>query len=122
MVYSHDLEYTNDNTDSRDYDDYDIDAPVQEIQANAQNRMLRPKSQARPRKDQPQRTRMPFNRWSKLSTEEREIWDKLDEAANATILGTPKTGSLPSGSTGSTRRVNLHEISAYDFIQANMHP
>ena len=60
LVYSHDFEYTNDDADSRDYDNYDIDAPVCEIQANAHNRMSRPKAAGRPSKEPTQRVRVPF--------------------------------------------------------------
>ena len=112
-VYAHDIDDTYNNVE-----DYDIDASVTEIQANAHNRMSRFKTN-KSRNDQPaQRTRMPFDRWAKLSTDDRATWDKLDDSAKATILGTPMSSSANSTST---RTVNLHDISAYDFIQANVH-
>ena len=117
LVNVHEAGDTYDDVDTYDQDWYDIDVSVREIQANAHNRMSRPKT---PRKEQPQRTRMPFDRWSKLSANDRTLWDQLDETAKAVILGT--TVATPS-STGGTvkRRTNLHEISAYDFLQANIH-
>ena len=73
-----------------------------------------------------------------LDTESKAIWDRLDDKAKSIILGytkldTPRPG-FPSNrvpfekppTDRPTRppfkaQVNLHEISAYDFLQANMH-
>ena len=63
LVYSHDFEYINDDTDLPDYDDYDIDVNISDIQANVHNRTPRTRHAGRPpRKEQPQRARMPFDR------------------------------------------------------------
>ena len=51
-----------------------------------------------------------------LDDSSRQLWDKLDDKNTAIFLGLSK-----SDSGASTRRVNLHEVSAYDFIQAYVH-
>ena len=125
QVFANDVSNAFDDGGQYDYDpeeSYDIDAPVYEIQANAHNRMAprsRPNGSRPPRSgqqgSQDQRTRMPFDRWSKLSAEERALWDQLSEAAKTTILGATVTKDTTK------RHTNLHEISAYDYLQANIH-
>ena len=114
LVYAHDF---GNDVDSTNIAEYDIDIPVHEIQANVHNRMSRFKKPGGPHKEQPQRVRMPFDRWAKLSANDRAVWDQLDETAKATILGT----SMPTTGPPTKRGTNLHEISAYDFLQANIH-
>jgi hypothetical protein len=53
----------------------------------------------------------------------QDIMQALDPAYKATkviILGTPKSGT-PLATSNSTHLVNLHDISAYDFLQAHKH-
>jgi hypothetical protein len=60
---------------------------------------------------------MPIERWTKRTASDRLLWDKLDDIAKATILGTPTMQETSL----SERHVNLNEIRAYDFLQANLH-
>ncbi len=64
---------------------------------------------------------MPFDRWSKLSCDERALWDQLGETAKSTILGSTAPTSEPSSASSIKRHTNLDEISAHDFLQANLH-
>jgi len=70
----------------------------------------------------PQRVRLPFDRWSRLSDDVKKIWDTLDDQAKAIILGSldprPQQPQGPAAHKGSSRRVNLHAISAYDLLHA----
>jgi hypothetical protein len=120
LAYAHDHNDAQDNFDMDDPKDYyGIDVSVHELQAYAHNRMSRPKPN-RSGREHDQRTRMPFDRWSKLSIEERALWDQLGETAKAMILGSsaPKTAQTPASTK---RHMNLHEISAYEYLQANIH-
>jgi len=59
---------------------------------------------------------MTKDKWFKLTPEACQIWDQLDNQAKVVILA-------PSSKNGTHthRKVNLHEISAYDYLLANMH-
>ena len=99
-----------------DEDSYDIDALVTTIQANAHNQCTRPPFK--------QCTHMPHERWLQLSDKHKKKWDLLDESAKATILeisGQTKTESSFNQQDNPIRRVNLHSLSAYDFLQAHIH-
>ena len=120
LAHAHEIGDAQDIFDTDDPSKYGIDISVHELQAHAHNRVTRPRptgNQAGSTGSQAQRTRMPFDRWSKLSTDERALWDQLDETAKATILGP----IAPRPSPTSKRRTNLHEISAYEYLQANVH-
>ena len=56
---------------------------------------------------------MSIQQWHSLQPEARATWDLLSDEAKAIILGLRKDPGK--------RTVNLHNISAYDFLQANMH-
>ena len=100
-----------------DTDPFDIDVPVSTIQAYAHDRWPKPP----PRSSQP-RVRMPRDRWLSLSDKDRSTWDQLDEKAKAIILGSSgDTSSSRTSRDTPMRRVNLHELSAFDFLQANLH-
>jgi hypothetical protein len=66
---------------------------------------------------------------STLVAKSREIWDQLDNRAKFIILGYENNGSGSSSMTSKPgtksapfqRKINLHEISAHDFIQAYSH-
>jgi len=51
--------------------------------------------------------------WHSLQPEAQAIWDLLSDEAKAIILGLCKDPGK--------HMVNLHNISAYDLLQANMH-
>ena len=121
QVFSH--EFQDDYDDCLpDEDPYDIDAPVAIIQANAHDQRLRSMS-----KPTIPRVRMPRDRWFSLSDKDRQLWDQLDDKAKASILGTsvPTTTGAPPFDRrqrdNPTRRTNLHDLSAYEFLQAHFH-
>ena len=120
LAYAHEIGDAQDVFDTDDPEEYGIDVSVHELQAYVHNRTSRPRTNQKG-KEQAQRTRMPFDRWSKLSTNERALWDQLDETAKATILGSTAPTSGPAATRTTKRHTNLHEISAYDYIQANIH-
>ena len=56
---------------------------------------------------------MSSQQWHSLQPETQATWDLLSDEAKAIILGLCKDPGK--------RTVNLHNISAYDFLQANIH-
>jgi hypothetical protein len=62
---------------------------------------------------------MPFSKWSQLSQDAKNIWDELpDETkASSSRLGV----TLHEVLTSFFRNTNLHDISAHDYILANIH-
>ena len=126
QVYQHDMvDYDDDvinNTES-----FDIDTPVDIIQAFASN--FRPRSSSN---GPPDRVRMPKDKWFSLDQKTKELWDQIDDKQKAIILGYMKPGSfIPNNSNNrfpskppllpNRRNVNLHDMSAYDFLQAHIH-
>jgi hypothetical protein len=72
---------------------------------------------------------MPHDKWFNLDAASKEIWGKLDNNAKSIILGyeppkpatsTPFTSFQPP-SSNHQRRVNLHDMPAYDLAQALVH-
>ena len=118
LVYTHDVtDYDQDFDDGEDL--YDIDMSVATLQAHMHDRSSNRSGHG----SSAQPVRMPRERWMKLTQQQKQKWDELDDSAKAVILGTTTKGSSPfnRSSSNQTRRVNLHEVSAYDFLQANMH-
>ena len=84
---------------------------------------------------------MPKDRWMQLPASARSVWDQLDDKAKAVILGLSSSGTSPglkkskqpvrfSSNTkppvqtqqpSLRRRVNLHDISAHDLLEAYSH-
>ena len=126
QVYQHDLveqedyEYINDTTQ------FDIDTPVDTIQAFASNFRPRP-----PRNGMSDRVRMPKDKWFSLDQKTKDLWDQIDDKQKSIILGYEKPTSPPYSSNGKPsnrspfplprRNINLHDMSAYDFLQAHVH-
>jgi hypothetical protein len=114
QVYAHDFfdedidQYQEE--DHHEEETYDIDIPVAILNANLHDRT---KKKMMPSKSFSQRPRMSRDKWFSLTESQREIWDKLDDKAKAIILGISK----PQPQS----HVNLHDISVYDFLQANIH-
>ena len=113
-VYEHYLEGYDGNDSYDDDVSYDIDTSNDVIEAMVTKTHL-PGS------------RMPFSKWSKLSPKEQGIWDMLSDEAKAVILQASTTpnstlsssrGDSKSSSRGKTptQRVNLHDVSAYDYL------
>jgi hypothetical protein len=105
--------------------DYDIDAPVSNILANFMDRQ----KNSQRKHNATSGVRMQRDKWFNLDAKSKTIWDQLDDKAKSTILGY----DLKPSSMGSTnhqgfqkhpslqRQINMHDISAYDFIQACLH-
>ena len=104
---------------------FDIETPVSTLQAYAAM-SHQAKSPYSSKVDQ--KPRMSKEKWYSLSEKERLLWDQFDDKAKSIILGTDVRKSHfdarpQSNFSGSQlkRNANLHEISAYDFLQANLH-
>jgi hypothetical protein len=75
----------------------------------------------------------PKDKWYSHDNKNKEIWDQLDDKSKAIILGYGNTNSynnIPKSNNASYsqpldhfqhRQANLHEMSAYDLLQAFMH-
>jgi hypothetical protein len=100
---------------------YNDDTPLSVILANAmQQRRSRPLT-GRPG----ERVMMPKTRWTLLSSEARTVWDKLSDKDKAIILGQTDDQvpihQRPPDQRPLSRRVNIHDISAIDLLQALIH-
>jgi hypothetical protein len=119
QVFIHD-HYEPNDTDDAD-ETYDIDAPVSLLLANATDRHNKSFN-----KNQPS-VQMPRDRWFNLDQQSKDVWDRLDDKAKSIILGydpnkpKPNTPFTSFKSSNTQRRVNLHEMSAFDFVQAYIH-
>jgi hypothetical protein len=119
--------------DSDDYEHhvkalFDIYCPVSTIQAFAT--IFCPPGTSKPNST---KVRMASNKWFGLDENSRDIWDRLDDKAKSIILGytTPDSSrrtAPPKAVAGKppfkpsfNRQANLHDISAYDFLLADMH-
>ena len=96
-VYEHDLLFAEDLDDEASHD---IDSAVDVIDAHFHDRSAN----------------MPGGRWSRLSKDARMTWDTLSAGDKKIILGIESRAPPPT-----PRKSNLHEITAYDFITANLH-
>ena len=123
QVFAHHLIDHDDDAYAYDESYYDIDVPVSMILANSTEQRYKPyggtgKSNV---------VRMPRDKWINLDPKSKEIWDKLDDKAKSIILGYDNIGTSSSAKPFSKpnksfqRKVNLHEMSAFDFIQAYSH-
>jgi Reverse transcriptase (RNA-dependent DNA polymerase) len=125
-VFTHD-QY--DATESYEVDDsYDIDVPVSSLLANATERYNKKQVKFGNRA-----VHMPRDKWYNLDSKNKEIWDKLDDKAKSIILGYDNTAgtskSPPSHQQSNFKpktsfqrhQANLHELTAYDFLQAFIH-
>jgi hypothetical protein len=124
-VYAHEVE--NDDEDvydtSYEMDLFDIDTPVDTIQAFA--------SKFTPRPSMKDKVRMPKDKWFGIDQKTKDLWDQIDDNYKSVILGytkpsTPppfssKPPSKPSFPTKPLRNINLHEMSAYEFLQVHSH-
>jgi hypothetical protein len=124
QVYLHDInedtntEDTYDTCDETPSEPFDIDTPLETIQAYASN--YRPKPT---RCDNINRVQMPRDRWMNLDDKSKSIWDSIDDKFKNIILGytlpssptpsfTPHRGKPPNTSFNryapKSRKVLLH--------------
>jgi len=117
-VYTHDVQdgefYDAQELDTASELTYNIDTSVDTLQAHAHQQRAQPKSSSvmlgLPT------SRMTRDKWFKLTPEARQIWDQLDDHSKAVILA---PAEWPNSNFKC--KVNLHEISAYDYLLANQH-
>jgi leucyl aminopeptidase (aminopeptidase T) len=112
---------------------YNIDYPNSSLRAFAKKICTKP-----PMSSTAPMFRMSADKWHSLDDESKDIWDFLDEKEKLIILGysndlqsslNPRVSFNGSSSSNRTppykspmkTQANLHDISAYDFILANMH-
>jgi len=121
-VYTHEL---SDFDEEEFHDAYNLDSDITDLQANVHK--MQPKDTRfawgkTPQKSRlpmpstssnPQKPRLSFQQWHSLQPEARMTWDLLSNEAQAIILGLRKDPGKHA--------VNLHNISAFDFLQANFH-
>lgn len=126
QVFTHDFIPIDEDINDEDLDDepYDIDHDLGTLQAYAS---FQPKSG-----NLSQRVRMAKDKWFALDSKSKELWDQLDDKAKSIILGYSKPPIKPPGNykpPGNFQpnprfkpkpKVNLHEISAHEFL-ANIH-
>ena len=125
-IFTHD-QY--DTTESYEVDEsYDIDVPVSSLLANATEHHNKKQVKFGNRA-----VHMPRDKWYNLDSKNKEIWDKLDDKAKSIILGynntvgTNKPSSIHQQSNYKPKtsfqrhQANLHELTAYDFLQAFIH-
>ena len=126
QVYQHDFLENDEDYYNNETQLFDIDTPVDTIQAFASNFRPRP-----PRQGMTDRVRMPKDKWFSLDQKTKDLWDQIDDKQKSIILGYDKPTAPPYASTGKTsnrppfslprRNINLHDMSAYDFLQAHVH-
>jgi hypothetical protein len=78
-----------------------------------------------------EKVHMPKDKWFGLDQHTKDLWDQIDDKYKSAILGYTKSPisppfdnrppSKPPFTTKLRRNVNLHEMSAYDFLQAHVH-
>jgi len=121
-VYVHDL---GDYGDDVFHDAYNLDSDIDDLQANVHKQQPKDSRFAQsgapqntcnstfPAKGNPLKPRLSIQQWHSLQPEACATWDLLSDEAKAIILGLCKDPGK--------RVVNLHNISAYNFLQANLH-
>jgi hypothetical protein len=104
-------------------DPFDIDTPVDTIQAFA--------SKFTPRPGMKEKVRMPKDKWFGIDRKTKDLWDQIDDKYKSVILGytkpstsspfSSKPPSKPFFPTKPRRNINHHEMSAYEFLQVHSH-
>ena len=121
-IYTHDL---GDFEDEVFHDAYNLDSNIGDLQANVHRQQPKDSRFAQSgtlqnsctpmfsAKGNPLKPHLSIQQWHSLQPEARTTWDLLSDEAKAIILGLRKDPGKPV--------VNLHDISAFDFLQANLH-
>jgi hypothetical protein len=122
-VYAHELEHEDADLYDASYekDPFDIHTPIDTIQAFA--------SKFTPRPGMKDKVRMPKDKWFGIDQKTMDLWDQIDHKYKSIILGytnpstsspfSSKPPSRPSFPTKPRRNINLHEMSAYEFLQVH---
>jgi hypothetical protein len=125
QVYAH--EWDHDHADlydvSYEMDPFDIDTPADTIQAFA--------SRFTPCPGMKDKVRMPKDKWFGIDQKTKDLWDQIDDKYKSIILGyTKPSTSSPFSSKPPSKppfpnklrcNINLHEMSADEFLQVNYH-
>jgi hypothetical protein len=72
---------------------------------------------------------MPKDKWFGLDQKTKDLWDQIDDKYKSVILGYTKSSSPSPFRTPSkslfppkqSRGINLHEISAYEYLKVHSH-
>ena len=123
QVFQHDLLEVDDPY-GEGFEPFDIDTPIDTIQAFSTTSSSAPNNKPKINTYTKQRVMMPQEKWYRLNQKQKALWDQLDDTAKSIILGYDKPSSekqFDAGGADKSSMVNLHAISAYDYIQANMH-
>jgi hypothetical protein len=122
-IYAHELNHEEEDTYDASYemDPFDIDTPVDTIHAFA--------SKLTPRRGANDKVRMPKDKWFGLDQKTKDLWDQIDDKYKSVILGYTKssspspfrTPSKPPFPPKQSRGINLHEMSAYEYLQEYSH-
>jgi hypothetical protein len=105
-------------------DPFDIDTPVDTIQAYTSKFTSHPSSA--------EKVHMPKDKWFGLDQKTKDLWEQIDDKYKSVILGYTKSSSsspfpsklpskLPFPPKHQHRNINLHEMSAYEFLQVHTH-
>jgi hypothetical protein len=123
QIYAHKLTHEEDDIYDASYemDPFDIDTPVDTIQAFA--------SKITPRSGVNDKVRMPKDKWFGLDQKTKDLWDQIDDKYKSVVLGCTKSSSpslfrtprKPPFPPKQRRGINLHEMSAYEFLQVHSH-
>ena len=90
---------------------FNIDTDILDLQAHA--------ARSRPTATTNRAPRMSREQWYSLTPDEQALWDQFSDASKHVILGHPTknpSGTVPAPAPP-PRRVNLHDISAADYLQ-----
>jgi hypothetical protein len=108
---------------SYEMDPFDIDTPVDTIQAFA--------SKSTPCPGMKDKVHMPKDKWFGIDQKTKDLCVQIDDKYKSIILGytKPSTSSpfsskppiKPSFPTKPRLSINLHEMSAYEFLQVHSH-
>ena len=95
---------------------YDIDSEIESI--HVYNSSVNNKKSFKPFEPT---NRLSSDQWHRLSTDEQQIWDQLPQKAKAIILERRFDNRTSVAHPPRPRTANLHDISAYDYVMANLH-
>jgi hypothetical protein len=112
------------NHDSYGNDDYTIDINASDFN-DIDNLCIEINQAFRGNNNRNNNPRLSLQQWQQLTPATQTTWDLLDDAAKHTILdkqSNPKhDNNKPRPPPSGTTSANLHNISAYDYITANLH-
>jgi hypothetical protein len=126
QVYVHELTHEDDDVYDASYEmePFDIVTPVDTIQAFA--------SKFTPSPGMNERICMPTDKWFGLDQKTKDLWDQIADKYKSVILGYTKSSSSapafirtsskpPFPPRQQRRNINLHEMSAFEFLQVHTH-